>query len=260
MRPLLLRACLSALFVASAALASAQTSPPSTPSQDAALAPPAPGLVINLRQISRVTGPAAGRDPLAPSFGSEPAQPVPAGTAPTGEGASFGESDDHPRDEWIASGHVVKSSSETGVGGNLAEKHTLHGRDDDDEMAPLGRSWQARGAGPGTRPGLVTAIVGEFAFYRLFGANVFSIGAGPRVSRRVAPRAAVFGQVLVGGLHFPGQMDFLLQPGGGVEFHPHGKKYRLEGELDFPIDFFSGGHEVDKRFGFAIAFPLGHAK
>jgi hypothetical protein len=77
---------------------------------------------------------------------------------------------------------------------------------------------------------------------------------------RIRARAnlGVFGQVLAGGLHFPGATDFALAPGGGVVILMPDKPYRFEVTLDFLIDFVSGSHETDTRFGGGVVFPIGH--
>ena len=36
-----------------------------------------------------------------------------------------------------------------------------------------------------------------------------------------------------------------------------GRSFVVNISLDFPVDFFSGGHQVGKRFAAGIAMPLG---
>lgn len=89
-------------------------------------------------------------------------------------------------------------------------------------------------------------------------------GAGPRIIGEPAgAKFQFFGQFLVGGLHFSGGTgfsggtDFVLTPGGGVLIPLQHQRIRISAQLDFPIDFFGGGHETAKQFTFGVAIPLG---
>jgi hypothetical protein len=97
-----------------------------------------------------------------------------------------------------------------------------------------------------------------------FSDTTLLFGAGPRIFGQPAGgKWEFFGQVLVGGLHFKGGpgfsggTDFVLTPGGGVIFAVPNHQLRLTGQLDFPIDFFGGGHATATQVTFGIAVPLG---
>jgi hypothetical protein len=99
-------------------------------------------------------------------------------------------------------------------------------------------------------------LVGEFSFSHFTGASVMTFMGGFRAAERIAPKVKVFGQFLAGALHVFGETDFAVQPGGGVDVAVN-PRFDLRIRLDFPIDFFDGGHQTGKRFGVGIVIPVG---
>ena len=99
-------------------------------------------------------------------------------------------------------------------------------------------------------------VVGEVNFSRFEGATVATVMGGFRAAERVAPRAKVFGQLLVGLWHDDAGTDFALQPGAGIDV-PVNPRFDLRVRLDFPIDFFEGAHQTATRFGVGVVIPIG---
>jgi hypothetical protein len=115
-----------------------------------------------------------------------------------------------------------------------------------------------RSAPPATE--IVMGVVGEVGFIPSESTSTFM--GGPRVT--IAPaksRVAAYGEFLLGGLHFSGDFsgtDKVMMPAfGAVIDIPH-NKLQLTAEIGFPIDFFDGFHDTDKRFQVGVMVPLAH--
>ena len=107
---------------------------------------------------------------------------------------------------------------------------------------------------------IMPEVIGEVGFQPSVSTVTFM--GGPRVT--VIPansRVAAYGEFLFGGLHFSGDFsgtDKLMMPAfGALVSIPH-NKLKVTAEIGFPIDFFDGFHETDKRFQFGVVLPLNH--
>lgn len=114
-----------------------------------------------------------------------------------------------------------------------------------------------RSAPPATE--IVMGVVGEVAFVPSESTSTFM--GGPRVTFAPAKsRIAAYGEFLFGALHFSGDFsgtDKAAMPAFGAVFDLPHNKLQLTAELGFPMDFFDGFHETDKRLLFGVMLPLG---
>ena len=115
-----------------------------------------------------------------------------------------------------------------------------------------------RSAPPATE--ILIGVVGEVGFIPSESTSTFM--AGPRVT--IAPaksRLAAYGEFLFGALHFSGDFsgtDKLMMPAfGAIIDIPH-NKLQITAEVGFPVDFFDGFHETDRRLLFGVMLPVGH--
>ena len=107
---------------------------------------------------------------------------------------------------------------------------------------------------------IVIGVVGEVGFIPSESTSTFM--GGPRVT--IAPaksRIAAYGEFLFGALHFSGDFsgtDRVIMPAfGAIIDLPH-NRLQVTAEIGFPIDFFDGFHETDKRMLFGVLLPMTH--
>src|SRR5262249_38704720 len=113
-------------------------------------------------------------------------------------------------------------------------------------------------AGPPTTE-IVPSVVGEVGFIPSESTSTFM--GGPRVTFAPArSRVSAYGEFLFGALHFSGDFsgtDKAAMPAFGAIFDLPHNKLMVTAEIGFPMDFFDGFHETDKRFLFGVMVPIG---
>jgi hypothetical protein len=111
----------------------------------------------------------------------------------------------------------------------------------------------AMGAGADSTIGF--AVVGEVGYERVTGVNELSLLGGGRVTSFSKPRLPIFGQALAGITRGYGESDLTIQPGAGVIMPLEGKRYGVTLHVDFPLTFYTGGHDTGFVLAAAISFP-----
>lgn len=163
---------------------------------------------------------------------------------------------DRPKIEVTPVSYTYPSDSLKGL--TLAYEHPIGGMTARGAVrAMLARQGASTSASFLDRSALSTSFVVRIDLTKADGGFAPVYLGGVRVSHQVNPRLDVYGEVLGGVTHFPGENDFTFVPAVGVVVPIEGHHFAVTGSIGFPHISFSGDGELGWRFAGGISIPFG---